>query len=302
MERENKWYGILCVLAGGSMWGCMGILVRKMNALGFVSMEIAFIRAVIAFIMLFLGILIIKPQILKIKWKDLWCFAGTGIVSFAFFTVCYFKTMTLTSLSIAAVLLYTAPAFVILMSAVLFQEKMTRNKIAALCLAFAGCILVSGVFKEQQNITVAGLMLGLASGIGYALYSIFGRYAADRDYGSVTTTVYTFMFAGAGLLPFVKLKHIGAQAAMIGGKDLLEIVLLIFFVTVAPYICYTKGLQCMENGKASVLASIEPVVATLLGIIIYKEEMTADALLGMLLVLCSIAVLSKKQKGKNVQK
>ena len=71
---------------------------------------------------------------------------------------------------------------------------------------------------------------------------------------------------------------------------------MILFVTLFPYLCYTKGLAGMENGTASVIASIEPVMATVLGILIYKEEMTFASALGMILVLVSIAMLNGKDE------
>ena len=116
----------LFVLLAGSLWGFMGLLVRSLNAVGLTSMEICFIRGAVTFVVMLAGLLLFDRKALRIKLKDIWCFVGTGAFSVAFFNFCYFKTMTLTSLSVAAVLLYTAPAFVMLMSAVLFKESPGR--------------------------------------------------------------------------------------------------------------------------------------------------------------------------------
>ena len=113
------------VLLAGSLWGFMGLLVRTLNAEGLGSMEICFVRGFVTFVVMLSGLLAIDRKALRIKLKDIWCFVGTGACSVAFFNFCYFKTMTLTSLSVAAVLLYTAPAFVLLMSAFLFKEKLS---------------------------------------------------------------------------------------------------------------------------------------------------------------------------------
>lgn len=288
--------GTLLVLAAGSMWGCMGILVRRLNTLGLDSMEIAFTRVVIAFLFMLVGLLIIKPTALRIRWKDLWCFIGTGIVSLSIFTVCYFKTITITSLSVAAVLLYTAPAFVMLLSTWLFHEKLNRMKEIALVTAFLGCTMVTGIWSETVALSPKGILVGITSGIGYALYSIFSRYATERGYNSLTITTYTFLFGIIGLFPFVKVNHIVGCIQGNGIENLLIIIVLIFVVTVAPYLCYTAGLQKMENGKAAVIASIEPVVATLIGIFLYQETMTGMAFGGMLLVIASIVMLNVQWK------
>ena len=62
--------------------------------------------------------------------------------------------------------------------------------------------------------------------------------------------------------------------------------------TVLPYLLYTAGLAQVENGTASVLASVEPVVATLLGLLVYREAPTVPALVGMVLVLGALILLS----------
>ena len=139
-DMKTKALSTILVLAAGSMWGCMGLLVRPLNEIGLVTMDICFLRAVVTFAVMLIGLLIFDREALKIRLKDIWCFIGTGALSVSFFNFCYFKTITLTSLSVAAVLLYTAPAFVMIMSFFLFKESMTKLKVLALAVAFAGCV------------------------------------------------------------------------------------------------------------------------------------------------------------------
>ncbi len=285
------------VLAAGTLWGFMGLLVRTLNEEGLGSMEICFIRAVITFAVMFAGLLIFDRNALKIKGKDIWCFVGTGAFSVAFFNFCYFKTMTLTSLSVAAVLLYTAPAFVMLMSAVLFKEKLSARKLLALLLAFLGCAFVSGIIGGGGALSVSGILYGLGAGFGYALYSIFSRYALIRGYGSVTISCYTFLFATILAFFFVSSKDVIQVVAGSSGL-LLKTVFLVMLVTLLPYLSYTRGLKGMENGTASVLASIEPVVATLVGVIIYKEELNIWNVIGIGLVLGSILLINRNKKDR----
>ena len=287
----------LFVLAAGSLWGFMGLLVRTLNRVGLASMEISFVRAVITLITMFLGLLIFDRKALRIKIRDVWCFIGTGAFSVSFFNYCYFKTMTFTSLSVAAVLLYTAPAFVMLMSAVLFHERLSARKLAALGLAFVGCAFVSGIVGGAETLSASGILFGLGAGFGYALYSIFGRYALEKNYSSVTISFYTFLFASVSTLFFVDAKEV---LVTIGSSLQLTVktVLLVLLVTLLPYLSYTRGLKGMENGTASVLASIEPVVATLVGILIYKEEMSLQNVIGICLVLGSIFLINWKNKQK----
>lgn len=289
---------ILLVLAAGSMWGCMGLLVRPLNEVGLVTMDICFLRGFVTFAVMFAGLVLFDRESLKIKIKDIWCFVGTGALSVSFFNFSYFKTITLTSLSVAAVLLYTAPAFVMVMSFFLFKERMTKQKVVALFLAFVGCVLVSGIVTGGGELNGKGLLVGLGAGFGYALYSIFGRYALQRGYGSLTITFYTFLFATVttvfltDLSSIINIVEMHPRIGVYGA-------FMILLVTLFPYLCYTKGLSGMENTKASVMASIEPVVATVLGIIIYKEEMTFESTFGMILVLVSIVILNSNEKKKS---
>lgn len=280
---------VLCILGAGMLWGCMGILVRTMNKGGFDSLEVTAFRSFVTTVIMLIGMVLFNRKALKVKWKDLWCFVGTGVLSVTFFNVCYFSCMNYTTLSVAAILLYTAPSFVIVMSFFLFKEKLTAKKIAALALAFVGCILVSGGFGGA-GIGLKGLLTGLGAGFGYALYSIFSRYALQRGYGSYTITTYTFLFALVGTLPFIKVEHF--TACVSSAEELPFATLMAIVTTVFAYLLYTYGLKGVENGKASIVASIEPVMASLIGFLLYKEAMQPMGIVGMVLVLLSCILVA----------
>ena len=232
----------LLVLGAGCLWGFMGLLVRSTDSLGLDSMDICFLRALVTSAVMLPLLLLFDRPALKVRLKDLWCFAGTGIVSMSFFNFCYFKTIMLTSLSVAAVLLYTAPVFVVLMSAPLFGEKLNSRKLLAALAAFLGCAFVSGIVGGAGRLSLGGILFGLGSGIGYALYSIFGRYALERGYSSATISFYTFVFA---LIPTGLFADSGRALSALGGgaEEFFLLSGLILMVTLIPYLLYTKGLQ-----------------------------------------------------------
>ena len=279
------------VLTAAALWGCMGLFVRYFNGLGLGSMDVVLLRVTVAAVLLPVVVGILRPAAFKVQWKDLWCFLGTGLVSIAMFNFCYFKTMTLTSLSVAAVLLYLAPAIVVLLSAVLFKEKITWIKVLACLLAFGGCILVSDL--KGGTLPPLGLLTGFLSAFGYAMYSIFSRLAMDRGYHSFTILLYTFWFSILGVAPFSDLSGT-FSAVQSGGWQAWGMVLLMGIVTaVLPYAFYTLGLSGLEAGKASVMASIEPVVATVLGAILFEESFSV---VGILLVLAGVVLLNVRFK------
>ena len=288
------------IVGAGCLWGTMGLFVRRMGDMGLRSMEIVEARSILSAIMLLVLVLIRDRQLLKVNPRNLWTFAGTGIFSMVFFNVCYFSTIRQMNLSAAAILLYTAPIFVMLLSLMIFREPMTGRKVLALALAFGGCCLVSGLASAAEGLTAVGLLLGLGSGIGYALYSIFSRFALNRGVGSITITVYTFLFAAVGGAFFTDFGSI-LEAFRSQGPGLLGFLAVYCIVTtVAPYLLYTTGLRYVENGPASVMASVEPVMATLLGLVAFGEKPTLTALLGMALVLGALILLSTGGKGKTL--
>lgn len=286
----------LCVLLAGTLWGSMGLFVRKLNAVGLYALDIVQLRIAISLVLVGLYLLIFARDKLHVRLRDLWCFAGTGIVSLLLFSWCYFSGMQEASLSVMAVLLYTSPAFIMLLSVLLFRETLTRQKLLALVLTFTGCCLVSGL-GSGSAVSMKGLLLGLGSGFFYALYSIFSRYAIERGYGSWTITFYTFLFC---LLASAPLAHWGLIAsALSSGVSVPVYALLMGLLTgFLAYIFYTKGLEGMESSRAGILASVEPVVGTIIGTLVFHEPLPVQSVLGIALVLGGIVVLSGKKASK----
>lgn len=276
------------ILLAGSLWGLIGLFNRNLTAGGLSPSSIVVVRNIGGLILLGLVLLVLDRSVFKIKLSHLPYFFGTGIVSILLFTLCYFSAQQMCSLAVAAILLYTAPAFVVILSAILFRDKLTKGKLAALILAFLGCTFVSGIWSGGLTVTAWGLILGVASGFFYGLYSIFGRYAL-LHYHPLTVTFYTFAFAAAGamfLIKPVELSLCFTQRTMI-----LLTVGLVVVSTVLPYIFYTRGLAKLDSGKASILASIEPVVAALIGVLAFGEPMSVMVILGLVCILVSVYIL-----------
>ena len=280
----------LCVLTAATLWGSMGLFVRRLNAAGLYALEVTQLRILVGLVLVGAYLAVFHRDMLRVRLRDLWCFAGSGICSLLFFSYCYFTGMTMTSLSVICVLLYTAPVFVMLLSVLLFRERMTRSKLLALLLTFAGCCLVSGLGGET-HLSGAALLLGLGSGFFYGLYSIFSRYAIQRGYSSWTITFYTFAFCTAACL---FLSDWGSITSTVSAAPslLIWIVLLGLVTAFFPYLLYTRGLEQMESSRAAILASLEPAVATLLGVLVLHEPLTISNAAGIVLVLGGIAVLS----------
>ncbi len=297
MEKNNKTLtGSIQIILAGCFWGSMGIFVRRLGTYGFSSIQIVSIRVTLA-ALLFALVLLIKDRAgFKILFRDLPLFLGLGFGSILFFTVCYFTAITMMPLSTAAILLYTSPVWIMLMSVLFFHEKLDRRKLMALVLAFAGCVMVSGI--SGGGLTPIGLLVGLGSGIGYGLYSILGTIALRR-YSPYTVTTYTFIFAAVGswiICRPVELFDKFTNTAHIGFLTVF-CCLTALVTAVIPFLAYTCGLQNVEASKAGIIATIEPMVATLIGILVFSEPLTLISGLGILLILTAVVILNLKQKS-----
>lgn len=281
---------MLMVIGGAALWGCISLFVRALSAAGLSSPEITGIRVFVGVAGMALVLLARDRSLFRVRLRDLWIFAGTGIVSVTLFNVCYFSCMQMSEASIAVVLLYTSPIWIMLMSAFFFKEQLTVRKIVALLMTFAGCVLVAGILGGAVRLTPTALLLGVASGVFYATYSIFGRVALER-YDTFTITFYTFL-AGAICALFIGspvhvMQVMAQQPGAIAWALGIGVICTIF-----PYLLYTKGLQGLETSRAGILATVEPVVGALLGLLVYGESAGALKICGMLLIVGAVFVLN----------
>ncbi|WP_455655791.1 DMT family transporter [Phascolarctobacterium sp.] len=285
----------LSIISGACLWGLIALFFKFLSACGFSPLQVVTLRVLVAALLMTAIILKIDPGLLKIRWRDSWLFIGTGLLSLVFFNYCYFRAIDGSSISIAVLLLYTAPVFVMLLSLILFGEKFTGRKMLALLATFCGCGLITGIFASKLALTAEAFAFGLASGFGYALYSIFCKLALRR-YSTLTITAYTFYFATLGALPLADPQQLFTLLAdWRAAAGALAIALI---CTVAPYLLYTRGLQDVDAGQASILATLEPLVAAAVGIFVFGEEVTAAKILGMALILASIFILNTSKSAQ----
>ncbi|KIL52018.1 DMT family transporter [Jeotgalibacillus soli] len=290
----DKKLALLYIAAAASLWGIIGIFVTYLYKLGFTATQVVAIRALSAAFFLLCYVLIKNWSLLKIQLTDSKYFVGTGIISIVFFNWCLFSAIEETSISIATILLYTAPAFVTIFSRILFKELLTTRKVIALFITLIGCSFVIGVFPNtNESISLYGLILGLGSGLFYALYSIFGKFAL-RKYDSLTVTVYTFIFAAIAVTPF---SGLWSSLPLFSTIEVwLYAIGLGFLSTMLAFLLYTKGLQAIESSRASIIATIEPVVATLISFLIFQETLNFWQYIGIFLVIGAVVIVQESKK------
>lgn len=296
MEKSaNNKIAAAAVILSGILWGTSCIFIKQMSLFGLGSMPQAAFKVIIPAVCFTVFLAIRNPHKLRINPKDIWMFAGTGLVSVTIFTWLHYYAMIEGEASTSIALLYTSPVFVMLIAAVLFREKITTLKIIATAVTFIGCYLVSGAFGSQAALSKKVLIAGIASGFVYGLYTIFARIALAK-YDALTVTTYTFILATIGTVPF---GHIDEGITLMAEQPVL--IALCFgkaiISTMIPYVLYTWGLKHIEAGKAAVFVAIEPLVGALIGIFLFEENADAVKLIGIGLILAAVVLISKNNKG-----
>ena len=288
----------LYIIIAAVLWGGTGVFFNQLSALGALPIQVALLRAGFAAVALGFYLLLFNRQAFRVCLRDSWCFIGTGILSLLFFNWSFFSAISETGIAVAAVLLYTAPTFVTVLSIPLFKESPGRLGIVVLVLTLIGCALVSGIVGVS-SISALGLLYGLGAGFGYALYTIFSRYALNRGYGPLTISFYTFALAAVGSLPFVAQTNMPQAAAQ--PVFWLYAVGLGTLGCLLPYWLYTKGLAGVTGAVASMTATIEPVVAALFGVLLYREVVTLPQWVGVCMILLGVILLGKPKTPTTLQ-
>lgn len=292
MSETNK--GYLYLLIGGAFWGCAGVFLTLLGKQGLSSIQVAFFNLGSAALFLFVHA-VIKHGIksLKLSRNALLRLIFTGFVSEFLYDIFYINSVELTGVGPAAVLLYTSPLFSVLLASLCFRENITRRKIIAIFLNIAGCVLaVTGGRLEMKSLNSAGVICGILSGLLYAGITILGKYNT-RDLHPDIITFYNFFF---GFVFMFFLARPWRFAPGMVTPKVLGLGLCTGIIGAAiPYLFYMQGMKRpVEAGKAPVFASLEPVVAMILGALIFKENVTPVSFAGVIIIIVSIFIINRK--------
>ena len=182
---------VVCITSAGILWGIIAIFISLLKDLGFNSLQCVAIRVFFSALCLVIYLSIFDRSKLKMEFKDIIYFLGTGILSIIFFNYCYFEAIeVIGGVAIPALLLYMAPIFVMIMSFFFFHEKLNKQKILALIMTIIGLCFITGAFSQKVTLSGKAILLGLGAGFGYALYSIFSKMIIDKYEAVTIITLY----------------------------------------------------------------------------------------------------------------
>ncbi len=286
---KDRFVGFLAVGAAASIWGTLGFFAKSLYAEGVSFEALVAVRALVGLIAVLLFVLLTQGVgSLRVARRDLLFLVPLGLVGIGAFYLLYFYTVRESTVGTAAILLYSSPAFVTLLAWIFLKEPLGVPRVLALALTFGGIFLVVGAYDlGSLEVTPFVLATGLLSGLTYGLYSIFGKPLTGR-LGPATILSYALGF-GTVLLVLAALPTLHTLVGLSLGSYALLFMLAVVHTSLA-FGLYTVGLKRLEAGQAAIVATVEPVVAGAIGVVLLSEALTAQKLFGALLVLTGAAL------------
>ncbi|MDY6875291.1 MAG: EamA family transporter [Chloroflexota bacterium] len=296
--RSGHLRGYSLVLVAAALWATLGLFYELLAAYGLPPLTIVFCRAVIAALTLFLVLGWRRRDCLRLERRDWPLFVVFGLTGVAAFYAIYIYAIDLTGMGMAAVLLYTAPAWVTLFGAIFLEERFSMLKGGALLLACAGCALVSRAYDLASiRLNMVGILAGLGAGLTYGLYTLFSKIARRR-YTAWTTLAYALGIGALFLLPlqsFADLAH-----ALTTPTLLFWLMILGLVPTLGGGLAFNTGLRFVPASNASIVATLEPAIATLLGWAFLGERLETLQLLGGGLILAAVVILQRESDNQSI--
>lgn len=287
--------GYLLVAISGVFYGFNGLFVEFLSNYNISTNLMGFYRSFIAFIVVFIYLLIQKREYLKVEPRGLFYIAILGLVSQTLFNQLYFATIDKTTIATAVVLLYTAPIFVVIMARFLYKELFNLPKLIALVISVTGCFLTAtGGSFEVLKLNSYGLLLGIGTGFTFALLPIISKSLVQK-YHYLTILCYTMGFGALFSFAFFDPRTLFIVDYNI--KIGANLIALGVISNAFANLFYMAGMSFkIHSSKASIINTVEVPVAILISFIVFKENIFGIKFLGIMLVILSVVIIEYGEK------
>ncbi|HTT72213.1 MAG TPA: DMT family transporter [Anaeromyxobacteraceae bacterium] len=294
--------GYLVGVAAAAVLSTTAIFIRHLSrAYHLPPLVLAFWRDLFVVVSLAPVLGLARRAELPVSPRELPFFAGYGLV-LALFNALWTSSVALTGAALATVLVYSSTAFSVVLGRFWLAERLSLAKVAATLSSLAGCALVAGVLKEAApRAEFLGVLLGVASGLCYALYGLFGRTAAERGHDPFTTLLYTFGFAALYLLALNLVLGPALPGAASRPSELLWLGGslggwgLLFALAAGPTVVgfglYNVSLGYLPSSVANLVVTLEPVFTAITAYLLLGERLTPGQLVGSALILLGVLAL-----------
>jgi len=287
--------GYFIAVVATAIWSTTAIFIGYMNArFHMPPLALSFWRDFIVAIALFIVLGLVARPLVRVERRHVLFFVLYGFV-LAAFNGLWITAVAFNGAAVATVLAYSAPAFTVLFGWRWWGERLSALAIGAVILCLVGCVFVSGAHdRAAWRVNPVGIVTGLASGVGFAAYSLLGKVSSRRGINPWTATLYSFGFAAAFLLLVQRPETILWLSRFPGNEALLGwgiLVLLAAGPTLSGYGLYTVSLTYLPAATASLITTLEPALTAVLAFCFLGERLTAPQLLGGGLILVGVVLV-----------
>ena len=280
---------IAAMTFSAAIWGFIGMYTRNLASEGFTAMQTAFLRMLIGAVILAVLLAVFDRTSFAIKRRDVWLFVFIGAIRIVsdFFL---FEAQIRIHLSLSTVLQMTSPYWVLLFCMILFSEAITARKVFAICMAFVGCILVTGVLSEDVDFDLLGISFAALAGVTFAGYTVGNKLLMNRGYSGNTVILYVFLTAALVSLPFSDVVSIPGK--VVSNQVIMDILGMGILMSLIPYYLQVYSLKYLSPVTANLIGILEVPSAVIVGYVIYGESLGLLNFIGMALIPLSIVVMN----------
>ncbi|MFC4544120.1 DMT family transporter [Halosolutus amylolyticus] len=285
---DAEYVGIALVLVSAIGFGTLGIFGTYAQRANLSIPTVLVFRFLLAGLLVWL-FLAWRGEATILRGRPLWIALALGAIGYTAQSGLYFLGLEFMTAGLVAIVLYTYPAFVVVLAVATIGERPSRPMLVALCLAFAGIVLVTGA--NPAGASLVGVIVVLGGALAYAFY-ITGSRAVLDAVDPMVLTAYVLPAAGAS---YVVIGTASGQLAVPTAPSAWAILLSIaVFATAVPVVTFFAGLQYVGASRASIVSTAEPPVTVALGAILFAEPVTATTVVGGVLILTGVIVLERE--------
>lgn len=281
--------GYLLVLIAATLWASIGVFYKFLiRDHGLTPLAAAALRGAAGGLLLLAALALTRVD-LRVPRRHWPAFLAYGVFGVALFFVTYVNAINLVGVAMAAVLMYTSPAWVALISWRWMGERLGRRGLIALFLALIGAALVARVYDPALlRLNLPGVLLGLAAGLTYGLYSVFNK-ALVRHTRPWVVQVYGLLI-GAGIL-ILLVRPADLAQGWSSPAALMLVIGMGLIPTLLASMAFAVGVQWVPVSVAAIVATWEPAVATFFGYLLFNERLTFWQWVGTACILGAVLLL-----------
>ncbi len=291
MVKNDITKGMIAISMAAFLFGAAGALDKIFFKADISPIDLAAIRAIVAFALFALFLMITSRQALRLTRDAMPLLLASGI-AFTAVNISFYLAISKINVAVAITLEYTAPLFVLILSVLLHKRRLSWRDVSTVGVAIIGCFLLTGTSTSLFSLS-SDVLWGLFCGFSFGVANMIGSACSARGITPTCVTFYSFLVSALiwmPALPFLSVWQIQTD---------LEILSLIGFITVVatiiPYWLLMYGLRHVDALPATIVGMLDPVAAGLLAFILIGETLTGGHITGIALILLAILFLTRSQ-------